>query len=574
MSLDLVRKLRDRNLLDPVIEEALSLAGSGLDERAESELWAICSDVMFRKAQYTDAVKYGEKSVAADSGNADGYAALGWALYWLGRNDEALRSLERAAELDPHDAEVHYRIGSILHNAFRDLERADAEFTRAVELDPDHVVAWQQRAICRIAMERKEEGEADLRVAAGLGDSYSAYLLDYYGYPMQTPEESLSLAGDMWMQNQGAQATDLMAGVLDSGVLSPERELQVRLLLADRLSAIGLDDRARTQYDSAVESSPDSAEALLRRGWFHYQATGYADAESDLARAAELAPENSLIAARLGALYAALDRPEEGLALLDRAIEADPWSSDLFHSRAVCHHKLGNDDRAKSDFGRSDLLGHRTALADRRRIFDDEVAADFFSSGLERADAGDAAGAALQFEKAAGLFEEEIRYEGDRAWRYTAKSLHNRGHFIYTSGGDTDTAISCIRRALEMEPGYKDAWVTLGNIHDSRGDTGEAVRCYDRSIELQPNDGRGYYSRGRVRMQSGEFDLGVEDFTSAIKLYGRRDWRGDAYYNRARCHEGAGRIELALADYQEAFNHGVQQGIQEAFRIRDQYGIE
>ena len=102
----------------------------------------------------------------------------------------------------------------------------------------------------------------------------------------------------------------------------------------------------------------------------------------------------------------------------------------------------------------------------------------------------------------------------------------------------------------------------------------EALKCYTKAIELQPNDGRGFYSRGRINMAEERFYEGVDDFTKAINLYQRRDWKADAFYNRARCYEGAGRIEEAIADYNEAFNNGIQQAIQESFRLKDIHGID
>ncbi|MBN2587016.1 MAG: hypothetical protein JXR55_06960, partial [Candidatus Fermentibacteraceae bacterium] len=82
------------------------------------------------------------------------------------------------------------------------------------------------------------------------------------------------------------------------------------------------------------------------------------------------------------------------------------------------------------------------------------------------------------------------------------------------------------------------------------------------------------YSRGRIHMAREQWEEGVSDFSGAVNFYRRRDWKGDAFYNRARCHEGAGRIQDAIADFNEAFNHGIQQGIQESMRLKDMYGLD
>ncbi len=102
----------------------------------------------------------------------------------------------------------------------------------------------------------------------------------------------------------------------------------------------------------------------------------------------------------------------------------------------------------------------------------------------------------------------------------------------------------------------------------------EALKCFNRAIELRPNDGRGYYSRGRIFLAQKRYDDGVEDFSKAAMFYQRNDWKGDAFFNRARCHEGAGRIRQAIDDYQQAFSHGIQQGMFESVRLRGAHGIE
>jgi tetratricopeptide (TPR) repeat protein len=563
-----------RGLLDYTIEKALECINSDDHMRDHSRLYSMISDAMFQKAQYTDAVFYGEKSVEADPENPDGYAHLGWAEYWLGRNQDAAAHLEKAVELGPNKPEYHYRLGSVYSNVLGRLQEAETEFTRAVELDPEHQLAFQQRGICRYNQGKYDEAEADYRQAAELGDSYSAYCLYNNGSLIETAGEKLALARDFWAQNDSQTAVDYLQQALDDGFDTTEKTVQAVLELADKYSVMKLIDDAEINYNRALELDPGSADAYGRRGWHCYITSQDEQAEADLRKAMEMNPGSSIYPARLGNLYAVSGRPGEGVEVLDPAIDRDPISPDLFYSRALCHKALGNVEQSKHDFRRADFLGHRSALSDRRTAYGDEYPIDYFSAGIEMGDQNNLTGAVEKFRIAADMFLEQTALTGDRAWRYAAKSLHNLGYYIHLSGGDSEEARSTIREALKMDPGYQDAWVTLGNVYNSANENDPALECYGRAIELQPNDGRGYYSRGRIYMAREQWDEGVSDFTGAINLYQRRDWRGDAFYNRARCHEGAGRIQDAIADYNEAFNHGIQQGIQETLRLKDQYGLD
>lgn len=574
MSMQDVLRGRDRGLLDYTIEKALEVMESGDAGDDLSLLNSIISDAMFQKAQYTDAVYYGEKSVEADPGNPAGYADLGWAEYWLGRNTDAGAHLEKAVELGPDVAEYHYRLGSVYNNALGRFADAEKEFSRAIELDPDNQLAYQQRGISRYNQGKNDKAESDYRKAAGLGDSYSAYCLVNNGSAIETAEERMALSRDCWLQNDSQNAIDHMKQALEQGFETPEAQLLARLELADKCSVMKMNEDAELHYSKALEEAPESADAYGRRGWHYYIISQDEKSEADLKKAMELDQDNPVYPARLANLYAVSGRPQEGIDLLDPAIEKDQLSPDLFYSRALCHKALGNDEESKQDFRRADLLGHRSAANDRRTAYGDEYPIDFFSSGIETGEQNNLKAAADQFRKAADLFRERTRFKGDRAWRYTSKSLHNLGYYLHMSGGDLNEAKSVIRESLEMDPGYKDAWITLGNLHNSMNEQEEALECYNRAIELQPNDGRGFYSRGRIHLAREEWDDGVADFSSAVNLYRRQDWRGDAYYNRARCHEGAGRIEEAIEDYEQAFNHGIHQGIIESGRLKAFYGLD
>ncbi len=574
MGLEFVENLMDRGLLNYVIDEALKAVDSGVDKKEQSRLFSLCSNAMFQKRQYIDAVTYGEKAVKADPENGEAFSHLGWAEYWLGKNESAVIHLNKAVDLNPDSAETHYRLGSILNNALGKPAEAEAEFTRTVELDPTHSLAWQQRAISRFNQERKEEAYADYREAAALGDPYSGYILNYYGEPLDTPEEKIAFARDCWAQNQSQQAVDLIESALAQGFSTKEKEFDIRLELADKLSSMKINDKSEASYNSAIELFGDSAEAYSRRGWLYYCTSRDEAAEADYKTAMKLDPSNSRYPENLGTLYSVSGKPELGVEVLDTAIEKDPLSAGLFYARALCHKALGNEDQAKKDFNRADYFGHSYSIQDRRNAYGDNFAMDFFNSGIEKGDSSDYRGAMEAFRKGAELFGAAKVFPGDWNWRYTSKCLHNLGYYIHISDGDPAEAIKAIDESIEMDPGYKDAWISLGNVYNGTGNDKKALECYNKAIELQPNDGRGYYSRGRVNMAREAFDAGVEDFSQAIIWYNRKDWQADAFFNRARCHEGAGRIQEAIADYQEAFNNGIQQGITESFRLKDQYGID
>jgi serine/threonine protein kinase len=47
-------------------------------------------------------------------------------------------------------------------------------------------------------------------------------------------------------------------------------------------------------------------------------------------------------------------------------------------------------------------------------------------------------------------------------------------------------AVSNFKMSLDIDPGYKQAWLNMGNLHNARGGKDEAGKCYKKAIEIDP----------------------------------------------------------------------------------------
>jgi tetratricopeptide (TPR) repeat protein len=69
-----------------------------------------------------------------------------------GRRADARRSLRRALEIEPENAELHYNLGNILRES-GDSERAIAAYAEAIRRKPALSEAYINTAICLVEME-------------------------------------------------------------------------------------------------------------------------------------------------------------------------------------------------------------------------------------------------------------------------------------------------------------------------------------------------------------------------------------------------------------------------------------
>ncbi|MDX2035622.1 MAG: tetratricopeptide repeat protein [Isosphaeraceae bacterium] len=102
---------------------------------------------------------------------------LAHALLHRDRIDDARRLYELAKVLWPERVEPYLGRGVCLQLA-GEWEAADLEFTRALEIDPDHPHALADRAEVRILMGRLDSARTDLdRISPTLGDDGDSRLL-------------------------------------------------------------------------------------------------------------------------------------------------------------------------------------------------------------------------------------------------------------------------------------------------------------------------------------------------------------------------------------------------------------
>jgi serine/threonine-protein kinase len=107
--------------------------------------------------------------------------------------------------------------------------------------------------------------------------------------------------------------------------------------------------KARVSAKSALELDPNLAEAHSAQGGIlHLVDFNFADAEVELRRAVELAPQNPAATSNLANLMATLGRLDEAVALLQRAIALEPLRSQNHFNLAMYLTALGRYDEAEA----------------------------------------------------------------------------------------------------------------------------------------------------------------------------------------------------------------------------------
>ena len=264
------------------------LALDRLDEATDSLGRALELDSGHKIARYNMAeIRRGqgrfEESVVSyrevletDPAFAVAYAGMGEALFRLGQHEEAVESLEQALSLRP-DALLIRQV-HVLAEALRRQQRhreAIERYGDVLEIDPEHAAAH-----------------------AGMG--FALYQLERY-------EEAIeSLARSVSLQPQSPDAAD-------------------RHVAMGRASeALGGTEAAAEHFARALEIDAQNAEALDSIAVLRFRQQRYEQALRLYETLIEIGEANAQVHANMAATLLSLDRPEDALRSLDRALSLDP----------------------------------------------------------------------------------------------------------------------------------------------------------------------------------------------------------------------------------------------------------
>ena len=105
-----------------------------------------------------------EAELADSPDDASAWSNVGWALYDLGRHQEALAHLERALEIDPGRDEAWVCIGMMQTNPIESIRY----FDKALALAPNHGSTWFLKSEALREQGRCEEADECLTRAKSL----------------------------------------------------------------------------------------------------------------------------------------------------------------------------------------------------------------------------------------------------------------------------------------------------------------------------------------------------------------------------------------------------------------------
>jgi tetratricopeptide (TPR) repeat protein len=126
-----------------------------------------------------------------------------------------------------------------------------------------------------------------------------------------------------------------------------------------------------------------------------------------------------------------------------------------------------------------------------------------------------------------------------------------KSSMAHFQGGEIDTALIDINKAIELDPINVDAFFLRAAIRSKKGDAAGVLADYNKIIELAPT-AQGveviYTNRSMIRLQKGDVDGALGDLNKAISINPKV---AEIYNGRAIARLQKGDLDGALSDYEK-----------------------
>ncbi|KAI8341771.1 hypothetical protein BC941DRAFT_346310 [Chlamydoabsidia padenii] len=125
--------------------------------------------------------------------------------------------------------------------------------------------------------------------------------------------------------------------------------------------------------------------------------------------------------------------------------------------------------------------------------------------------------AALDKDYATALEASEKAVELGCSPAYLPAALNMKGTFVFLKG-DTQGALECLNKAIELDPKYVQCYIKRSSIYIEQQDIASAFKEFEDAISINASDPDAYYHRGQIHYISNNFEAAAKDYSESIKL--------------------------------------------------------
>ncbi len=322
----------------------------------------------------------------------------------------------------------------------------------------------------------------------------------------------------------------------EEGLISEIEEIEIEQQLDEALASSGLnnihnliDDEeyitalARTR--EMLEKDPRNTEILALKGGILISLDRAEDGLAEIQKAIGIDKNNITAWLNQGHAYYNLDVYDKSINAYDEAIKIEPKNIEAWHGMGLCH--LQNEDYEEAIVSFNEIVEVEPENTDAWLGIGDAFL------GLERED-----DAFKCYEKVTALDQEE-----PEGWAKQGNILVLKGRW----GG----SLQMFDRAIKIDDEYVYAYLRKARVYMNRNMLDQADEVYKKLLEVYPTEPEGLAGRVEIQIKRGKWGAALQSLRAVLKHHPdfSKAWalQGDIYREEGRVAEAKKPYDTALA---------------------------
>ncbi len=365
-----------------------------------------------------------------------------------------------------------FQHGNFLLGMLREIEMAIEAYSHAIDLNPEHADAYNNRGVAYLYKGKFDLAIADFNIAVKLAPDFEIPYVN---------------RGDAYSGK----------GNVDRAIENFNTALALNPSCAEGYNNrgiaycnIGEFDKALNDFNTAIELNPDDFIAYNNRGNVYRRKSEINNAIGDFNTALTLKPDYADAYHNRGDVYGNEGSFDRALKDLNMAIELDSRFAEAYNSRGSVYHKTGESEKAIADFNTAIELKPDYAKA-------------YYNRGNLYGKTGDA-------DKAIADLSKAIKLNADFADAY-----YDRG-VAYGKNRAFDRAIADYTKAIELSSDNTNkAYCNRGAAYFCTGEFDLALEDYTTALGINPHDTLVYFNRALVWLCLQNWNKAKADLVAA-----------------------------------------------------------
>lgn len=356
-----------------------------------------------------------------------------------GDQQAAIQLYNQAIQLNPNDAEAHYKRGNINYE-LGNLDAAITDYTKTIQLQPDYANAYYNRGLVYYDQQAYQSAIQDYNQLIKLkpNDSEAYYKRGLVYFTLKNHTQAIEDYTQAIRLNPNDAAAYISRGLA--------------------LAAAGDKQAALQDYTQAIRLDANNPDAYYSRGRARFFLADYQGAKEDYSEAIKLNPNSSdIYVSRCGATLN-LGQYQEAVNDCTQAIQLDDKNGLAYDNRCVAYLNLGQYPQAIKDCTQAISLNSGNSKA-------------YSNRGLARSAAGDHQGSIDDYTKA-------IQINPSDAVAYSNRAAE------YSEINDYGKAIEDFTQAIRLNPDHDGAYYGRGLVRAEMGDKQGAIQDFLKASKL------------------------------------------------------------------------------------------